>query len=215
LWIDDPSLLQDLPNSLKNLQRRGLEIYLCENFGPHTKYFPYVSSIKDHVYPLVTGDDDQLYPTWWLEELLKAYEAAPDRVNCHYAKVVGLVNGELQPYEGWAKCDSTNPSYRYIALGVSGVIYPPGLLNALRNAGTAFRACCPKADDVWLHVQALRNGYRIQQLTRLPREFLMIPGSQDVALWHYNLREGGNNWQIRATYTSDDYARMSSEGRVS
>jgi hypothetical protein len=209
LWIDDPSAFAALPQSLIRLQKRGLEIIFTDNFGPHTKYFPYVMSLGHHEMPLVTGDDDQLYPRRWLEGLAAAYSQSPEYVHCHLAKVVRLdESGGVRPYEEWPKCRSEHASFDHIALGVSGVIYPPELLNSLRNAGDVFRIYCPNADDVWLHVQAIRAGYRIRQLASTPGEFLPVAGSQRVALWRQNVVGGGNNWQIRATYTPSDLAKI-------
>jgi len=212
LWIDDPTVFAALPPSLVRLQKRGLEVRLCENFGPHTKYFPYVCSIKHHEESLVTGDDDQLYPRNWLQCLIAAKRHAPDNVHCHFAKVVGLVENGFVPYEKWPVCNSTAARFDHIALGVSGVIYPPRLLDILREAGTGFRECCPRADDVWLHAQAIRAGYRVQQLKAVPHIFLQIPGSQKIALWRQNISEGGNNGQIRATYSPSDCAIIVGEG---
>jgi hypothetical protein len=208
LWVDDPSIFAALPPSLVRLQGRGLEVRLCDNFGPHSKYYPYVSSKEHHEEPLVTGDDDQLYPRNWLETLIAAQREAPENVHCHSAKVVGLAESGFVPYEQWTVCNSTAARFDHIALGVSGVIYPPRLLDVLREAGKGFRECCPRADDVWLHAQAIRAGYKVQQLTAVAHMFLQIPGSQKMALWRENVGEGANDRQIRATYTSDDYARM-------
>src|SRR5574342_24675 len=44
LWLDDPNRFSSLPDSLRRLEKRGLEIRLCENFGPHTKYYPYLEA---------------------------------------------------------------------------------------------------------------------------------------------------------------------------
>ena len=211
LWVDDLSIFAALPPSLVRLQRRGLEVRLCENFGPHTKYFPYVISIEHHEEPLVTGDDDQLYPRNWLRDLVAAARDRPEHVHCHLAKVVCLSEEGFSPYEMWPKCISTGARFNQIALGVSGVIYPPKLLDALHAAGTGFRECCPKADDVWLHAQAIRAGHKIQQLTKIPKEFLQTPGSQKIALWRENVRERANDRQVRATYSPSDCAIMFEE----
>lgn len=214
LWIDDPSAFASMPASLTRLQARGLEVKLCENFGPHTKYFPYVSSVASHDFALVTGDDDQLYPRDWLESLIAARLEAPEIVHCHFAKVVGLAENGFAPYEQWPVCESTEARFDQIALGVSGVIYPPRLLEVLRDAGSGFRECCPRADDVWLHAQAIRAGYKVKQLTAVPHIFLQIPGSQKIALWRENIREGANNWQVRATYSPSDCALMRGESGI-
>ena len=44
LWIDDDALFDNLPAKIKRLQKRGLEVKFCKNYGPHTKYYPYLES---------------------------------------------------------------------------------------------------------------------------------------------------------------------------
>src|ERR1700761_4729145 len=39
LWIDNENLFNNLPLSIKRLVQRGLEVKLCPNYGPHTKYY--------------------------------------------------------------------------------------------------------------------------------------------------------------------------------
>jgi hypothetical protein len=211
LWLDHPAAMDHLPEPLLRLQKRGLEIRLTENYGPHTKYYPYVASRESFSVPLVTGDDDQLYEKDWLARLVQANRQFPGCVNAHLAKRAKLTNGALDLYATWAKCTSTEAQFCQIALGVSGVIYPPALLAALKSAGTGFLACCPKADDLWLHVQAVRAGFRIRQISAKPKEFLQIPGSQQQALWQDNCAGAGNDGQIQATYGRSEVALFEQE----
>lgn len=207
LWIDDKNLINNLPATLRRLKRRGLEVRFCKNYGPHTKYYPYVESETSFNTPLVTADDDILYPRFWLKTLIEANHHYPDAVNCYWAHVMDL-NGEgIGKYSTFTLCSSTHPSFRHIALGVMGVIYPPLLLLALKNASAAFEDCCPKGDDLWLHVQALRAGYKVRQIfPRLPYfSFHGVPGTQHTALSYENVAFGdGNDRQIAATYNETD-----------
>jgi len=74
----------------------------------------------------------------------------------------------------------------------------------LREAGLAFRDCCPRADDIWLNVQALRAGLPVRQLTPLPTAFYELPGTREQALARSNNAGGGNDRQLSATYTDAD-----------
>jgi len=220
LWLDDARRFNDLPEGLKRLQARGLEIYLTDNLGPHTKYYPYVASKAQHDAPLVTADDDIVYPRWWLQRLSDAYRAAPDQISCYRAHVVALdvESGRagggvtaIRPYGNWPPCDSREPRWRHFATGVSGVIYPPHFLDFMHAQGDAFKACCPKADDIWLHAMALRAGLRVRQIGRLPRYFEGLPGTHDQGLVHFNSFSGGNDRQIAATYVAADVQKMIEE----
>ena len=206
LWIDDESLFDNLPASIHRLKKRGLEVRRSKNYGPHTKYYPYVESQDHFDTPLVTADDDMIYPSYWLRKLADAYREHPEFVNCFWAHLVALDAHGMGQSEGWTQCSTTQPLYRHVAAGVTGVIYPPAFLMELKSSGAAFETCCPKADDLWLHVQALRSGYKIRPiLPRLPYfSFRGIPGTQHTTLSFYNVEGQGNDRQIQATYNDAD-----------
>jgi hypothetical protein len=217
LWLDEDALLNNLPATIRRLQKRGLEVKSCRNYGPHTKYYPYVESQQAFDAPLVTADDDILYPRYWLEKLIEANREYPDMVNCYWAHVVNMGKDGIGKYADFRLCSSMLPSVRHLALGVMGVIYPSSFLIMLKQAGRAFETCCPKGDDLWLHVQALRSGYKIRQiLPRLPYfSFQGIPGANQTALSYENVTYGdGNDRQIAATYKEADVQLLQSEGRV-
>ena len=73
LWLDEAATFSNLPPALRRLQKRGLEVKLCKNYGPHTKYYPYVESEKAMTQPMVTADDDILYLPFWLKKLVEAF----------------------------------------------------------------------------------------------------------------------------------------------
>ena len=206
LWVDDVALLENLPSTILRLQKRGLEVKLSKNYGPHTKYYPYVECEDPFETPLVTADDDMLYPRYWLEQLVESNRKYPECINCFWAHEVAMDENGIARSQDWRQCSSTQPHNRHVAAGVTGVIYPPAFLLELKHAGASFETCCPRADDLWLHVQALRAGYKVRQiLPRLPYfSFRGIPGTQDMALCLYNVGEAGNDRQISATYNDAD-----------
>ena len=214
LWLNPGPNNTVLPATLRRLQKRGLEICFSDNYGPHTKYFPYVASVKTHELPLVTADDDVIYPSYWLHELVVAHTAEPQHVHCYRARRIQLSANALKSYEEWAFVDSKGPSILNFATGVSGVVYPPALLDALREAGSTFMACCPKADDVWLHAMALRCGYKIKQLSASYRDFPVAPMTQGLALYINNSLPEGNDKQITMTYTASDIEALVQENAV-
>ena len=215
LWLDDLSILSNLPASLRRLQRRGLEIRHCENFGPHKKYYPYIEAELSFEKPLVTADDDVIYPHDWLHKLLCAFEEDSSNIICYRAREVLLSSERLEPYINWPYCKSTLPSFRFFATGVSGVIYPPRFQQYLKAANRDFLNVCPKADDLWLHVNALRSGYKIRQLTTEAQEFHTIPGSQAQALCQSNQFDGENDQQILRTYNDADIMFLAQQEKPS
>ena len=69
LWVNDLEVFSAPPPPLQRLVRRGLEIRLTEDYGPHKKYYPYLASAASFDRPLVTADDDVFYSRWWLTDL--------------------------------------------------------------------------------------------------------------------------------------------------
>ena len=107
-------------------------------------------------------------------------------------KITGITQAML---EGQPKIDTVLPQF----------------LDFMHAQGDAFKACCPKADDIWLHAMALRAGLRVRQLGRLPRYFEGLPGTHDQGLVHFNSFNGGNDRQVAATYVADDLRKMAQE----
>lgn len=185
LWLEDEATVAKPPVKLRRLMRRGLEIKHCEDFGPHKKYYPYVlESVLDR--PLVTADDDMIYPPNWLSKLVAAHHEG--QVTAYRARI--RLDG---PYATWPLCTTDQASDRVFATGVSGVAYPPEVLKALRLRGDDFTRICPNADDFWLHFAAQSAGVPVRQVDCLPSDWwpqIRLTGS---GLWSANLTRGQND----------------------
>jgi hypothetical protein len=208
LWVDTEEAFSNPSTQLKRLIERGLELRMSHNFGPHTKYYPYLLTTESFACPLVTADDDQLYSRWWLEGLVRSYRQDPASISCYRAHRIQMSEGRMSAYESWKPCRSTTSSYLHFATGVSGVIYPPSFLKHLKAAGSEFLTLCPKQDDAWLHVQALRAHMPIRQIYSRPLRFPIIPGSQSDGLFHTNVLLEQNDLQLSRTYCPSDLAEL-------
>lgn len=208
LWLDDAERFKRLPRSLRRLQRRGLSVRLSENYGPHTKYYAAVQDARLREQPIATADDDIIYPRGWLAGLYEAYRAFPDCINCYRGKELAFEGLRPAPYRQWPLLLSDTPRLSHFPTGVSGVIYPPAFLRRLREAGDGFRQSCPLADDVWLHVNAVRAGFRIRQLAPMWQHYHGVPWTRGSALHKRNVRRTGNDEQILATYSASDLAAI-------
>jgi hypothetical protein len=207
LWLDEPALLATPSAMLARLQRRGVEVLQTENWGPHKKYFPFVASQSAFAVPLVTADDDVLYPKNWLADLMAQYRADTSSVHCYRARVAGLNEGRLAPYASWQECSTTEPSHRHFSIGMAGVLFPPAVLEELQKRGTAFRETCPRTDDIWLNLQAQRVGARVRQVRPQPEYFMLLPGTQKSGLLHSNVLDG-NDSALSAVYQPADLERL-------
>lgn len=208
LWLDNTEQLESRPLSLRRLQRRGLEIRLSHNYGPHTKYYPFVQATARHTVPLVTADDDIIYPSNWLARLVDANRRHPDAISGHWVSIMGVAGDRVADYATWARARDTAVRPANFAPGVSGVIYPPAMLEELKRRGERFLSACPGADDIWLHWVALRAGIPVRQVGAVPHHFPMIPGSQGHALMKTNVGENRNDHWIRGLYSAEDVAAL-------
>lgn len=211
LWLDEERVFRAPPRALRRLVRRGLEIRLAENFGPHTKYFPYIESTTEFTGPLVTADDDTVYPRSWLARLVAEHEATPDQIVCYRARRITFEGDRMTPYAEWDFSYAAEPSWLNFLTAVSGVIHPRAMLELLKERGRAFVELCPTADDVWMHNTAIRAGIRIRVIDGMSRTFPLIDETQGEALWFTNLTGGGNDQQIAATYSADDVRAIHAE----
>lgn len=210
LWLEEPPTGR-VRRRLRRLQRRGLRIRLTEGYGPHTKYYPELLVAGGTDEALVTADDDMVYPVGWLRQLAAAAVAEPDLIHCHRAHRV-LASGEsIAPYTEWSPVTDRVPRLGNLATGVSGVIYPPRVLRALADRGTAFRADSPTADDIWIHSTAVRAGVRTRQVADVPQLFPAVPGTQVWGLYAHNVVGGANDVQIRASYPPEAVAAIREE----
>ncbi len=209
LWIHDRTAFDKRPYSIKLLEDRGLEVFFCDDYGPHTKYFPYLLSADAFRYPLVIAEENVLYSRWWLAGLVRAYQSDPNVIHCYRAKVVQMASGGIASLIDWEDCNSTVPSRRSLANGSSGCIYPPHFLTRLKAEGAGFLRSCPGSDDIWLHVNALRSGFETRQVGSRPLVFPFIPGTGLGSSQIDGLEK--TNEQIKATYGPEEISLLLAE----
>lgn len=212
LWLDDAERFAARPAALRRLERRGVEVRLTANRGPHTKYYPSLPLALADGLPLVTADDDILYPPQWLAGLVAAGRDHPEVVNCYRASLVALRDGRVAPYVDWPRCTDTETSTAHFATGVSGVRYPVAMLEELARHGEDFLERCAKADDIWLHWVELRAGVGVRQVSPRARHFPYIPGTQEGTLVSGNVGAGANDRYVAGLYEAEDVARLAAAG---
>lgn len=208
LWVTPSLLASGVPAALERLAGRGLEIRSCDDLGPHKKYYPLIA---EGPLPgdLVTADDDVLYRADWLASLADAAAKRPGLIHAHRAHVMSFgADGRFLPYAQWPGCRTTAPSALHFCTGVAGVLYPPAMQDALRRAGDAFRATCPRADDIWLNATAFRAGIEVCQTRVFSPLLFEVPGTRSHGLARGNVQGGGNDRQLEATYAAEERARL-------
>ena len=209
LWLDDARLATALPRPLRRLVKRGLEVRVVPSgMRVHTKYYFYVRSIASHSRPMVTADDDIIYPAHWLADLETVASRYPGAIVCHRAHRVELTQSAIASYLTWGPCTSGVPSFRHFGTSVSGQYFAPEFLNTVREAATGFIESAPDNDDIWLHSLAVRHAVRVVQVTEASAHFPFIPGSQSSGLYFTNAMGGRNDEQVAACYSPADVRRL-------
>lgn len=215
LYLDVEKDVLHPTKALKRLMKRGLEIHLAENLGPHTKIQWWIQNAPDFSRPHIVADDDIFYPNWWLERILEAAQREPTSVMAHRAHRIVLSDDKkgLAPYNSWPP-GIKGPSHLNFATCVSGVLFPPNFLEIMRKAGDGFRETCPRADDIWLTFQSIEHGVGIGLVAEESIHFDMIPGSQEQALHTTNVSEQQNDVQLRQTFLPSTYALLAEQERL-
>lgn len=212
LYLDVEEDVLRPTKALKRLMKRGLEIHLAENLGPHTKIQWWIQNAPDFSRPHIVADDDIFYPKWWLERLLDAAKHEPTSVMAYRAHRIILRDDKkgLAPYESWPP-GIKGPNHLNFATCVSGVLFPPNFLEIMRKAGDGFRKTCPRQDDVWLTFQSIEHDVGIGLVSEKSLHFDLLPGSQDVALHATNVFEQQNDVQLRQTFLPTTYAALAEQ----
>ncbi|WP_129358525.1 hypothetical protein [Rothia uropygioeca] len=217
LWVDDESFdVKNYPQLLR-LQRRGLEILRCEDLGPYKKFYPYIQMTEAKGMPPVIADDDIMYPSGWLGRLYEAHHRNPEEMvalRCHQWT---LANGgaTVAPYTTWSAPAADSVSFSNFMTGAGGAVFPLALQERILHDGTEFTNTCPRADDIWINIEAIRAGVRTRFVSPEGLTYISIPGLQQKSSLHStNVAENGNDAQIRATLTSEDIRILAGEAPV-
>jgi hypothetical protein len=199
LWVDAETAANP-PSALARLERRGLELRETADYGPFKKFYPYVTREWDGQVPLVTADDDVVYPHYWLAELLETHARHPEDAVAYRAHQMRLEGSGFASYASWERPTDPGASYAIFGTGVSGILYPEPAVAALAAAGDGFLQDCPHADDVWIHWVLVQSGIKERTVPGRDGEFPSLPRSQHVALWFTNRVDGRNDAYISAMY---------------
>ena len=84
------------------------------------------------------------------------------------------------------------PSAQLLPTGIGGVLYPP---HAVPDYAFDKDAICETslfADDLWLKVNTLHNGYKTV-LVKNYTGYSQIEGTNESALWRQNVTRGNND----------------------
>lgn len=193
---------KQIPESLKVLEARGLEVKFCEaDLRAHKKYFYALKNYPDaHI---ITVDDDLYYDNFLLENIYLLHKKHPNHIVTNRAhKMKFDSNGEIKAYRKWShNVSSKEASHLLLATGGGGTMYPPDSLHPEVLNAEVFKRVCFLADDIWLKCMALKKGTKVVTNSRYNKDPLSIRKSQMEKLVSENVLSGGNDQQLKDVCT--------------
>ena len=200
LWLSKEQFpdFDTLPNNLTSLIKRGLEIRMCDdNLRSHKKYYYALKEFPNDI--IITIDDDIIYSSKLLKNLILLNNDYPDSICCNHASRIAVNNDNIGDYIKWqnVKKEITNTN-TLMPIGVGGVLYPPNSLSDKVFDVEVFRRYCFLADDIWLNVMARIKGTKVSK-TAYSSYYLPIMYKVNKTLTSENVTEGLNDKQLVET----------------
>lgn len=183
-----------LPKNLLRQEKRGLEIRFCKkNLMPHKKY--YYTMLEYPKANVITVDDDMLYPSNLLANLLKYHEKFPKSIICTITRQIKVEGNIILPYSAWHYTKTnTEPDFKNLTMGGGGTLFPPHSLHPNVFNENALKHFALKADDLWLKVMSLKNNTKVVSMAgEYPRFFIPIIQKNNQRLMDSNIGEGQND----------------------
>lgn len=202
LWIDSKDS-NIIPNILKHLQKRGLEIIPTRaDIRSYKKLIHSLEQFPEDT--IITIDDDVFYEYDLIERLLNAHVEHPtDICSMRVHRITRDREGKIKPYNDWNWTISENGCHPDNFLtGVGGVLYPPHSLAEDVLNMSLFKKIAPTADDVWFFFMARLKGTQIRKVdsrNKFGNDFLENYAFHDEGLLQINTKgECLNDQQISA-----------------
>lgn len=156
LWLSEEEFKgRRLPHALRLQEQRGLQIEYCEDLLSYKKLIPTLS-----LYPnacIVTIDDDVIYDSNFLSNMLIAHEEHPDAICAGRVYRIKLDSNNMP--KSYVSCQNLIKDYECSILnfftGVGGVLYPAGCLDKEVMNKDIFMDICRYGDDIWFYAMAV------------------------------------------------------------
>lgn len=204
LWISKEEFKDfKLEHKLLSQKKRGLEICYCDDdLKSHKKYYYTMQKYPNDI--VITVDDDVYYPENLVEELIKGYEENKKNKNCVICSISNEIllknNNQIEKYINWKQISSktVNPSFLLLAIGINGILYPPGCLSPMSFDKEKIKSLSLYASDLWLKIMELLNNTKVKNVYKYNKMWVTIQNTQQKALWKYNVIKHKNDQQLKA-----------------
>jgi len=207
---------QVLPILIKMQMKRGVVInWNKENWKVYLKVLPTMYKFPQAI--VVAADDDLIYPSDFLGNLIDGHKKHPDCVIAGDVRVMNYYKDSAQnksyitPVNTWNFTGQKKESEEFqeprsdiIPEGVFGILYPPYSVKAEAFKKEKFLSLCPTDDDLWMYAMIVLNGKKVFKINRGSSPRTNIDGTQEIetALWRKNF---ANRSEILTKYFIDIY----------
>lgn len=196
LWLADEQFLnKQLPDLLKELCEKGLEIRYCEDLKSHKKYHYALQEQREDEL-VITYDDDIIYPENSVEMLYKTHLNFPRCIVCNRAAEAFIENGRIVPYNKWKVYSSEGvnkaSAHLFPSTG-SGTLYPYGSISKEAFNTKNMMECAFSADDLWMRFMSALEGTKVIKTRKCHRTFSVLEDSQKESLQVENCLNNGND----------------------
>lgn len=201
LYLGSDVQQKDIPHPLLDLMRYGVEIRFKQgNLRSHKKYYYAMQDYPEAL--IVTIDDDLLYPSNLLEELVKGHEKYPNAVIAARVHEIRFNDdGKICPYMDWGyEYDGSqkNASFKYLATGCGGTLYPPGAIEKTFFDEGLIKELSYATDDLWLKIGEIKAGVPVKMIdAKLWKNTYEMPSAIDDALSNENVYGGINDVNMK------------------
>lgn len=153
--------MDSIDKRILDFQSKGLKIFFVKNLYQYKKYV-FLKDINKDV-PIITVDDDVIYPPNMVEKLLEFHNKFPDAVvGNRVHQITYDAQGNVNPYNSWKKeCIAILPSHENFATGVGGILYPKNFIDDNCVDEKLILKYAPYADDIWLKINAMKRDIKV------------------------------------------------------
>ncbi len=191
-----------IPQKLRDLKEKGLEIRFCENIRSYKKLIPTLLTYSN--YTVITVDDDVIYSKDTINRLLEEHQLYPADIICLHAARIKVENGIPCHYKTWPDLSKDESGELIFPIGEGGVLYPSGCFTEDILRKDLFTQLCPIADDIWFWTCGLLNGTLKRYVTKsgnnLSFDSLYQQFHDGAALTHNNRFENSNDLQFKKVF---------------
>ena len=197
LYKEDVKLI---PAKLQQLIDLGeVELIVADkDLAPHLKYFYAMQKYRN--LPVITIDDDVLYPLDMVEKLYKAHQENPNCIIARRCFHITSSNGKLNSYHDWMRHFTgivKEPTHKIFATGIGGILYPAHCLELSEDNINEIMDI-RFDDDLYLKALEVRKNLKIVNICptwqALYEKNLADAVTQSIALWNNrNIIESDKN----------------------